>query len=263
MEVQLLAGTVLGESTNGGATSVQGFLGSERTVALRWQSKAAEIARPALLTCETDAKILVMPTVVRYSTQFRYDIAQSTVSRLTIQLPGVQALTKIQGEGVRDWQARSTGKQQILSVDLIRPVEGTYNLAIWSEQAIEQATGTVAIVPPQPLGTERETGTLTVSAEDVLVATEAAAGVRQVNAAAEAVAAYQFHTRPFSLTVSLQRIEPMIQSADRVAVRLEETRLLVTHTVSFEVTRAGIYALELAPQPGLSVTDVRGKDVED
>ena len=77
------------------------------------------------------------------------------------------------------------------------------------------------------------------------------------------LAAYQFHARPIGLALKLRRIEPVVNVVDRVTTRLEESRLLVTHALSLSVEKAGIYALELAPQTGFVVADVRGEGVED
>jgi len=263
VEVQLLSGTLQESVTKDGVTRIRGFLGAERTVAVRWQSKAAEVARQALLTCETSATVQVTPTVVKYVTVLRYEIVQGSAARLVVTLPAAQALTKLQGEGVRDWQVKTEGGQQALTVEFIKPVEKVYTLTLFSEQPVEGGAPTVAIVPPQPQDVERETGALAVAAEDVVVETDATTGLRQVNAAAGAVAAYQFYARPFALTVRLRRIEPVINVADRVTVRLEEARLLVTHAMTLQVEQAGVYALELVPPAGLVVADVRGDGVED
>jgi prepilin-type processing-associated H-X9-DG protein len=260
VEVQLLKGTV----SDSAASRVSGFLGAERVVTLRWQSKAAEITRKALLTCDTTLAVQVTPTVVKYITTLRYEILQGNVPRLTIALPAAQALTKLQGDGIRDWQVKNDNGQQTLSVEFLRPVEKTYTLTLFSEQTLDNtAATTVGIAPPQPLEVEREAGSLVVSAEDVLVETDNATGLRQVNAPAGAVAAYQFHARPFALGIKPRRIEPVINATDRVTVRLEETRLSIAHALTLTVEKAGIYALELVPQAGLIVSDVRGEGVED
>lgn len=255
VEVQLLKGTV----SDSGAARVAGFLGAEQTVALRWQSKIAEVARKALLTCDSVVAVQITPTVVKYNTALRYEVVQGSIKQLQVTLPPNQALTKLQGENVRDWQV----KEQTLVIEFVRPVEKNYALTLFSEQTVESAAATVRVVPPQPLEVEREVGALTVSAEDVLVEIEKADGLRQVNAAAGALAAYQFHARPIGLALKLRRIEPVVNVADRVTTRLEESRLLVTHALSLSVEKAGIYALELVPQTGFVVADVRGEGVED
>ncbi len=255
VEVQLHKGVV----ADSGPSRVTGFLGAEQSVALRWQSKVAEIARKAVLTCDSGVTVQITPTVIKYATALRYEILQGSVTRLQFSLPPNQALTKLQGDNIRDWQI----KNQTLSLEFVRPVEKNYTLRLFSEQTIESASAGVHIVPPQPLEVERETGSLTLSAEDVLVEIEKADGLRRVNAAAQDIAAYQFHARPIRLTLKLRRIEPVITVADRVTVRLEEARLLVTHALSLAIEKAGLYTLELVPQPGFVVADVRGEGVED
>src|ERR1051326_1257305 len=53
MEVQLLSGTVRETAQTNSVARVAGFLGPDRAVSLRWQSKAAEAAHKAVVTCET------------------------------------------------------------------------------------------------------------------------------------------------------------------------------------------------------------------
>jgi hypothetical protein len=127
--VQLLAGTLQEAETKTGVTRVRGFLGPERNVALRWQSRAAEVARKALLTCETTTTVQATPTVVKYKTDLRFEILQGAVPRLVLTLPATQALTKLQGEGVRDWQIKPEGDKQTLTVEFIKPVEKSLLLA--------------------------------------------------------------------------------------------------------------------------------------
>jgi len=263
VDLQLLSGTTEESVTKDGVTRVRGFLGPSRLVSVRWQSKAEEVTRKALLTCDTSATVQVTPTVVKYVTNLRYEILQGAAPLLTVTLPAAQALTKLQGEGVRDWQVKPGGGQQTLTVEFVKPVEKSYALTLLSEQTVESAASAAQIVPPQPQEVERESGSMAVSAEDVLVETETAAGLRQMNATGGALAAYQFYARPFTLTLRLRRIEPVVNVADRVTARLEESRLLVTHALTLTVEKAGIYVLELVPQTGFVVADVRGDGIED
>lgn len=259
MEVQLLSGTA---QPGADKSIVRGFLGADRLVSLRWQSKAAEEARKALLIAETIASVHVTPSVVKYTTELRYEVVQGKLTNLTVALPATQAITKLQGEQIRDWRVKAENGRQTLTIDFIKPVEKSSVLVLFTEQAIEGATA--AIVPPQPLETERENGTLTVTAEDVLVETDTATGLRQMNAAAGAVAAWQFFGRQnLALSLKLRKIDPVVNLADRVTVRLEEARLLVAHSLALNVEKAGIYSLEFAPQTNFVVASVTGEGIED
>ena len=164
LEVQLLSGTVQETGAKDGVTKVRGFLGPDQMVSVRWQSRAAEVARQALLTCETTAAVQVTPTVVKYRTDLKFEILQGAASRLTLTLPAAQALTKLQGEGVRDWAVKTEGDRQTLTVEFIKPVEKTYALTLFSEQSLDTTTTAIDAAPPQPEQVEREGGTITVSA---------------------------------------------------------------------------------------------------
>ncbi|MDD5141328.1 MAG: type II secretion system protein [Verrucomicrobiales bacterium] len=283
-DVQLLAGTLLESFKTNGVSGVKGFLGAEQTVALRWQGKVTEVARKALLTVDSVIAAQVTPTVIKYTSKFHYDIVQGNVAQLTLTLPAAQALTKLEGEQIRDWHTTTVGDQQTLTVEFIKPLEKSYDLVIYSEQAVEGSPLTrpsdtlspiggegrgegaglnTALNPPQPLDTERESGSLTVFAEDTLVEVVTLNGLRQVNAPDNAVVAYRFNARPFALALKLKHIEPVVSVADRVNARLEETRLIISHNLALNVEKAGIYSLELTPPPGFAVADVRGDGIED
>ena len=88
-------------------------------------------------------------------------------------------------------------------------------------------------------------------------------GLRQLNAPDNAVVAYRFNARPFTLALKLKHIEPVITVTDRVNARLEETRIVVAHTLALDIEKAGVYSLALLPQAGFVVADVQGDGIED
>lgn len=268
VEMQLLSGTQIEggpEVPKAGKLSAPllGFLGIDRTLSLRWQSKSAEVTRKSLVTVDTVASAQITPTVIKYTTQLRYEILQASVPKLVIALPSSQALTRLQGDQIRDWHVQSDGDRQLLTVDFIKPVEKSYGLTLFSEQTVDEALPVTPLAPPQPLGIERESGSFSISAEGMLVDIDSATGLRQVNASGGALAAYRFYGRPFALAAKLKRIEPVLKVADRVTTRLEESRLLVSHALTVNVEKAGIYSLDLSPQAGFIVSDVRGEGIED
>ena len=262
-EVQMLNGTLLDAVKTNGVSRLTGFLGVDQTVALRWQSKVTKIAHKTLLTVDSAIAAQITPTVIKYTGKFHYEIVQGNAAQLTLALPASQSLTRLEGGQIRDWHTTMAGDRQTLTIEFIKPVENACDLTLYSEQAVESAAENSSLNPPQPLNVERESGSLTISAEDTLVETAALAGLRQVNATGDALAAYQFNARPFTLALKLKPIEPVISVTDRVSTRLEETRLVISHRLALNVEKAGIYTLELTPQPGFAIADVRGEGVDD
>jgi type II secretory pathway pseudopilin PulG len=263
VDLQLLAGTVVESVQTNAASRVKGFLGAESQLALRWQSRAAEVARKAVVAAESIITAQITPTVIKYSSQFRYDVIQGKLPKLTIALPTTHALTRLVGEQIRDWSLATEGDKQILTVEFIKAIEKSYQLTLLSEQTVETTPATVSLQPPQPLDAERESGAFTLATEDMQAEIDSASGLRQINATAGSLAAYRFSARPLALSLRLKRIEPVVTASDRVTTRLEETRLLASHTLTLNVEKAGIYQIELQPQPGFVVADVRGEGVDD
>lgn len=260
LELQLLNGTQLEKSN---ASVITGSIGADRVLALRWQSRATEITRKSLLTVDTTARALVKPAGIEYATTLRYEILQAPAPRLLLDLPTNQTLTRLQGPQIRDWQVKTAGPSQRLTVEFIKPMEKNCELTLFSEQATDTRAATVALALPQPLEVERESGAIAVVVEEVLVEIASSTGLRQANAPAGALTAYRFNGRPFALTAKVTRLEPVLKVHDRVTVRAEETRATVHHALNLTVEKAGLYALDLAPQPGFVVSEVRGEGLED
>ncbi len=262
-DVQLQDGTLLEAIKTNNISRVTGYLAADQTVSLRWQSQAAEVTHEALFTVDSVITAEVTPTVIKYVSKFHYTVAQGSAGEITLAMPARQTLTSLDGEQIRDWHLAAAGDGQTLTVAFIKPVDASYDLTIQSEQAVDSASTTVTLKPPEPLKADRESGSLTISAEDETVEISAPANVRQVNAPDNAVAAYEFDARPLALALTLKPIEPEITAGDRVSAQLEEARLVVLHHLTLDVEKSGIYALELAPQAGFSVADVQGDGIDD
>ncbi|HEY3915172.1 MAG TPA: hypothetical protein VGN61_11860, partial [Verrucomicrobiae bacterium] len=260
-ELQLLGGTALENQKT--ASQVEGFLDSSRRVSLRWQSKAAEVSRATLIAADTAAAGQITPAVVKWTTTIRYEMLQGSASGLRVALPTGQALTRLQGEQIRDWQTETEKGQSVLSIQFLKPVEKNYELILYTEQPLDSLPASPRLAAPQPLGMEREIGTLTVSASDTVVDIGQASGLRRVNATGDDLATFLFSARPFSLATTVKPVEPILTASDRVTARLEESRLVTMHALDLAVEKAGIYEIDLTPQAGFAVTGVTGDGVSD
>lgn len=259
MDLELLSGTPLPRPATERST-VRGALGAERTVSLRWQSRAEEQARKVILTSTSSSTVHIAPALARYQTHIQYEILQGKPSNLILRLPASQTITKITGQNIRDWRVATAAGIQTLTVDFAKPAERSYDLTVLSEETTD--AGSLSITPPQPLGVEREAGTISITAEDVIVETSKIAGLRQINAVAGTVAAYQFFGRDtFQLDLKRQRVEPVIKLSSFTAATLEENRLILDNRISVLVEKAGIYQIELTTPPKFTITDVQGEGV--
>jgi len=146
VEMQMLSGTQL-DAEQKATSKLSGFIGSDRVLSMRWQSKAMEVTRKSLVTVDTTASAQITPTVVKSTTELRYEILQAPLPRLTIAVPASHALTKLVGEQIRDWQVKPDGARQLLTVEFIKPVEKSYALTLYSEQTVDNTIASTSLVP--------------------------------------------------------------------------------------------------------------------
>ncbi|HOY58764.1 MAG TPA: magnesium transporter [Verrucomicrobiota bacterium] len=262
VDLQLVSGVPL-EGSDTTQPEVRGVVGADRQVAMRWQTKAAEAAREALVTVDTRCAVDATPAAIRLSTTFACEVLQGRCSQMRIALPPGQALTKLSGDLIKDWQAKAEAGISIITVDFIRPLEGVTAFDVVSEQPLPGLPDAAELRPPQPLGIQRETGRLGVRTEDLVVRVDRSEGLWQVNATPGEFAAFQFNLRPAVLHLHLSPVEPLVTASTRVRAAVEETRLLVDHRVDLNVSRAGIYGLEWRLPPDLTVAHVEGEGIED
>jgi hypothetical protein len=262
VELTLLSGAVSAAGVRDDVSFVEGALGDERRVALRWCDRNTAITRQTLLACETIATTHITPAVITCTTVLALEVVQGALLRLEVSLPAGQSLTRLQGEQLRDWQVTPGADGSRLAIEFIAPIERAIRLTLQTEQPLEGSPIPVAWSVPQPLGVERESGQLTFTAEDMNVEVEGVTELRQVEAVGGALYAYRFHARPCRADLRLRRIDPLVMAEDRISLRLEDTRLLVTHDLDVGVERAGLYTLELAPLGALNVNDVRADGLE-
>ena len=262
VEVQLLSG-VAREGQDGDGGAVRGVLGADQQLAIRWQGKTAEAEREALLTVDSRFRLELTPASIRYTSTLAYEILQARLAEVRVALPAAHTLTRLTGEQVKDWRLVDGDNGSELVVEFLRPIEGSAQIEIVSEQALAALPGTVELRLPQPLAVQREAGVLSLHSEDLLVRLERTESLRQVNAAGNEFASFRFARRPAGLAVHLASVEPQVTVNSRVRFGLEEARAVVDHDLTLEVTRAGIYGLDLTPEPGFLVTDVRADGIED
>ena len=265
-EIHLSSGTELdaaGADKSGTNALVRGVLGPDGRVGVRWQSQAAEINREAVISAQTVATVQLTPSVVRVTTVIRYDAVQGRFGQTKISVPSDQSLTKVAGDAIRDWHVENTTSGSEVTIEFLRQIDKSTSVTLLTEQAVAQLPAIVNLAPPQPLGVQKEQGALILAVEDVLAKVDSIVGLRQVDSTPTAAAAYNFSTRPATAKANLARVEPVVKVADRVRLRLEETRLRVEHQLALNIERAGIYFLEAPVPEGFTVAEIVGAGVED
>ena len=264
--IQLTAGTPADSSaprTAPGGARLLGVIAGDAKVAFRWQSRAVEVAREAVVTVETTIKTVAAPSVIRSTATYAYDVVQGRVPSLTLQIPDGVALTRLTGDGVRDWKLGTADGHPAVTVELVRPLTGRAMLNLVTEQSIARLPAKVTLAFPRPQSVQRESGVWTLIREEVSGQILGITGARQVNAAVGEWAAYRFVNDPVQLEAELSPVSPHLEVSDQVDAMVEESRVLYRHDLALKVTQAGLYDLEADLPAGWSVGSVIGEGMSD
>ena len=62
--------------------------------------------------------------------------------------------------GIRDWHLSIVGGHQTLTIEFIKPVDASYDLTLYSEEPVNEPAKNADLNPPQPLDTDRESGSI-------------------------------------------------------------------------------------------------------
>lgn len=263
-QLEWLSGTPLPLSED--PNTFQGILPGSGKVSLRWQSRTtgSEPERTALVTVDTATVTQLSPAVLRHLTTLQLHVLQGRLASTRIALPPSHTLTHLHGPHVRQWLAspQPDDSSTIIDIDFIQPVDAQTTLQLATEQSLPNLPDTATLEPPQPLGVQRETGTLHLATEDLRVRLGTAVGLRQINAPAPHLAAYRFHARPARIDVQLERLTPEIHAATHTRIDLQDTRVVARHSLHLDVRQAGLYALQLLIPTGFTVTDVRAPGLD-
>lgn len=264
--IQLVSGSPFEVPPSGetpGGRHLRGVVAGDSQVAVRWQSRAAEVARDAVMTVETAVQTVASPSVIRTTSTMAYEVVQGRVSTFTLQLPAGLALTRLTGEGVRDWALSDANSNSIVTVEMVRPVKGSASLVLVTEQSVSQLPSSVTVSVPRPLGVQRESGIWTLSRDEVDGQILGSTGLRQINARTNEWAAYRFTADPSAIQVELSPVIPRLTVSDRASAVLEETRILYRHALALSVSQAALYELAAEIPTGWSVAAVSGDGVSD
>lgn len=193
----------------------------------------------------------------RHRIDFR--IAQGELRELVLRLAGGQTVTGVTGPGVGAWRFDPDGR---LLVRLAKPARDGYRLIVSTQAPVGSLPGTVRLSPPVVEGVLSQRGIAGVAASRTVrvevLEHPPEAGVDDVLRDGEALLAalqieplrlrHAFRIQPAAgeLALRIHAVEPELRASEQATVRIGEERLGYSGQLLVDVTKAGVFALELA-----------------
>jgi hypothetical protein len=253
-----------------GGTMLAAFFGASQDVTISWAKKGGETALPPLLFADVNLDIRLSAGAMKTDATLTYRILRARVDALKIQLPADLQLLAIEGQNIKEWKPAQGGnaESQLIEVTLHTPVKDAYALRL----KLESALGVLPQKPKLPvvaaLGVERQSGSVTVSAEGEIIAEPAdLAGltrqaVAQPKDAPPVVAGYRYLRLPFSGTLNVSEAKPQIEAASQTLLTVGTDTLRLDATFAYTVKKAGIFGVQIEVPDGWTPLNLGGGGID-
>src|SRR5207244_3133672 len=117
----------------------------------------------ATVFCQNATLVNFTGGVIQTTSKLDYQVTQGELRTTRVALPAGQRLLQVEGDGIRTWEIKEEGGEQILIVELIKGVSSSnYVLTVVTERALDALPTEANVKIPRALDVKRETGLVAV-----------------------------------------------------------------------------------------------------
>ena len=249
-----------------------GFLPATGRARLQWKTarKAGEGKLFFTTTGQVEAK--VGAGLLRQVHQIDYQVLQSELKSLRIQLNGPGEILDVQGSNIVAWKVTGEGDTRQLDATLSQPITSTSRIIIRSQTPFGAFPVRVEGLRLNPVGAIRHSGYLRLSnLGSVRLEPTGLAGLTQLApeqfpgepVEARQTFVYRFPAADHAFTVAADRIQPEVHVAELVLYQIAETDRVIKADVELDVREAPIREWDISIPSDYSVVSVAGASVAD
>lgn len=251
-------------------TVVMAFLGAAPMVRIDWTPKAeGALGLAALATVQAEQQVTLDQGVVRTRSQLQYEITRADLSQLRIEVPADQKVAGVFDANVRQWDVKTEGETQQITIQLFQPTRGKQNLTVELEKFVGEFEKKQFVVPVvQALDVGRQQGIVVVRLGAGLRAEGISrSGLLQLDASELPRRigpdrwnfAYRYAALPFDLKMDVEKIQPRVVADQLVEVYLEPDKLTLDLLVLYNIEKAGLFQFDIDIPAGYQVRRVSGR----
>ncbi len=175
---------VMDEERNG-MRHMEAILPSTGNLAVSWQREIEEVEgveQEGRAYAEVHSLVGVSEGVVVGHSDVNYTIVHQGVEQLLVELPANVVLLDVSGSGIREWDAKTIGDVQLVTVDLNFEALGSYRLMLDYERALAEGGESLSVPTVGVKKVERVKGFVGVAALSTLEVTSGeVSGARRVD----------------------------------------------------------------------------------
>ncbi|HVU18881.1 MAG TPA: hypothetical protein VHD32_18395 [Candidatus Didemnitutus sp.] len=256
------------------ANGWESYVPADGAVTLSWR-QAHEAAVGALFFSSTeDADVAVGAGVIRETSRLALRVLQGKLEHLRIKLEGRGDILAVEGENIVGWKILEEGNDRVLAIDFSRPLDGTGQLTVRSQESFEGLPITAEPLRLRPQGGVRHSGLLRVtSGGAVRLEVTQATGLMQLPPAQfpeplagdnpRQVFVYRFPSADYDYHVVAAQIQPEVAVALLALAALGETDRTLDASIELDVREAPLREWSFLMPDDYTVVSVGGANVTD
>lgn len=220
------------------------------------------------------------------TSQVDYTIKKAGVFALRLALPADLRIESVTADNISQWTERTEGGQRLLEVALKERAMGTYSLRVALARLWKELPKSVEIAGAHPLGTQKLSGTVSVSAEPgIQLKCESLEGLTEIPAATvsrvpdaapaegsrpttdSAMLAYKFIASepaaraPWKLSVATEAVEAWVRAEVVNWVTMTETLVTGRSLVRYDIQNAPVKELRVRVPEAFKNVELHGADI--
>lgn len=258
-------------------TKVEAFVGAAPQVRIDWNPKAEGAAgQMALVTVQVREEVMIEEGVMRTKAHLAYEISRADLKELSLEVPKDQNVVNVFDANVQKWEKKIEGPLQTMTIQLFQPARGTQNVTVELEKFSDDKEmmmemGRKEFIAPdiKVLNVARQQGIVVARLGGSLRGEVASRkGLFQIDAAdlppplagQDWPFAYRYAAHPYALTLSVEKVRPLIEVEELVEAYLEPQGTTYNLLAIYNIQKAGVFQLELNVPEGYEIRQVQGRD---
>jgi hypothetical protein len=257
-----------------GQTRIRANLAATPHIVARWHPRTT--ARPdaeLLMAVDNLLTVTIGEGVIHSDAALTYKILKGETNRVKLAVPADDRILDVSSPqgGVRAWKAVREANRQVVTVDLLSGVSKQVVVEVHTERPLPVDGFDVAGIDDQghvfgihAVDVLHESGRLIVAhREGIEVAAQSEKGVVRIEASdvpgakvAPNSLFYKYYSPAFRLRVDARAVVPQVVVTQSAQFIFHEDELRMNSLLNYEVTRTGIFEIDLKVPEGLSIDAV-------
>lgn len=244
-----LAATVA--TAEGENTKVLAFVGNASTVEVTWMPPLSKVEKgESLVIASQNMHVELGERMLRLDTTLAFRIERNEEDTFRVKLPTDMRLLSVRGGNIREWNTEAG----VLVVRLHSPAKENYALALRFERILEKTPEKLDVPFPSVVGALREDGFITLAHDSALrLRIDTATGLSQTDPRelpeplrrANLLAGFRYLAHPLALSLSIETLQPQIQSNSAAVAILGLDDDTLTGFVEYQIAKVGVFTLKL------------------